>query len=748
VYHKNLITGKWDELLTTHAESVYDIKKPTAVLRVLNSYLTIKIPQIYVNTGQLSSTIRVDLYQTKGKINLPLVDYRGDAVSITWKTWDSTEAGDMYSSALPNMNVAAYSEETVIGGKNEMDLDTLRTNVINNATGPIRQAITPAQLETQIRNAGYDVVKNVDNVTDRVLLATREMPSPELVKATNATSATNKLLTAAAASIETLTISTEALAGLSTVVDNGASLTITPDTLYQITDGITKPVANSEIKRLLALPPDKRALEVTNGSYLYTPFHYVYDTNNNAFEIRPYYLDDPVAESKVFVKQNDTTMMLAGTSAYGLVRSTNGYILRVTTRSDDTYKLIPDNQIFAQLAFVPFGERDRAYLNGKLVGKTDTGERVFDFDLATSFNVDANDNLDLTKFTMYNSEARITKSALLNTFDLVYSTSAVLSSRWTPNAVDQVLGRHLLPNQIAGINHERVKLKFGEALEMLWTRARTVVSSLEYEVWEEDQQAFYSEDIYEYGADGTKLSIVDGQLQYTILHHKGDPILDGNGDITYEYRKGDLKRDSSNQLIQSNPRGVLRQIDLMLLEGVYWFATDTTTATYRTALTNALVKWIVNDLETFKEVLLDKTRIYFYPKTTSGMIGVYVLDEVRTNIPAGQAFSVTLGVAKQVYDNTNLKGRIEETTVSVISSALKQKTVSMSDIVDKLRTAYGSDVVDIQITGLGGVEDYSVVTVAEDTDRLSIRKRLVALADGTLAAEEDVSITFRKVISL
>jgi hypothetical protein len=747
VYHKNTRTGTWDELLTTHAESVYDVKRPTAVLRVLNGFLAVKIPQIYVTTGQLFSTIRVDLYQTKGQVNLPLIDYRGDAVSVTWKTFDSNEESNPFSAALPNMNVAVYSNDTVIGGKNEMDMSTLRTNVINNATGAIREPITPAQLETQIRNAGYDVVKNVDNVTNRVFLATREMPSPELVKATNATSSGNKLLTAAAASIETLTISTEALAGLSTVMDNGASLTITPETVYQITDGVTRPVKEAEIKRLLALPPDKRALAVTNGNFLTTPFHYVVDTTNNAFEIRPYYLNDPEAESKVFVKQNDTTMMLVGTSTYALLRTANGYTLRVVTRSDETYKAIPDNQVFAQLAYIPFGERDRAYLNGTLVGKTESDERVFDFNLATTFNVDANNMLDLTKFTMYNSEARITKSSLLNSFDLVYSTSAILSGRWLANQVDDYVGHHLLPNQVAGINHERIKLKFGEALDMLWTRARSVVSSIVYEAWEEDQQAFYLNDVYEYGADGTKLKIVDGVLVYTVLHHKGDPILGSDGKPTYRHRKGDLKRDSSGQLIQENPRGMLRQIDLMLIEGVYWFATDTTTATYRTALTNALVKWIANDLETFKGALLDKTRIYFYPKTTNGMISVFILDEARTNIPAGQAFNVTLGVSKQVYDNPNLKGRLEETTVSVLSEALKHKTVSISEILDNLRQAYGSDVVDVQITGLGGIENYSVVTVADDTDRLSIRKRLVALADGTLAAEEDVTISFRKVIT-
>lgn len=746
VYHKNPKTKKWDELATTHAETVYDIQKPTAVLRVLNGFLLVKIPQIYVSTDQLSSSIRVDLYQTKGAINVPLADYRGDAVSITWKSWDSNEATNPFSAALPGMNVAVYSEETVIDGKNEMPFEELRSNVVNNATGPIQKAITPAMLETMIRNAGYGVVKNVDNVTNRVYLATREMPSPDIIKATNAASNGKKLLTSAAASIETLTTSMEALARLTTVYNNGESLTVTPKTLYQIVDGITKPVNETEVARILALPPDKRAQEVTNGNYLYTPFHYVLDTSNSAFEIRPYYLDDPVAESKVFVKQNDTTLMLVGTANYALVRAANGYLLRVYTRSDDAYKAIPDNQVFVQLAYIPFGERDRAYLNGTLVGKTNAGERVFDFALDTSFNVDANDNLDLTTFTMYNAESRITKTPLFNAFDLVYSTSAVLSGRWVTNEVDNVLGRHLLPNQVAGINHERLKLKFGEALEMLWTRARSVVSSIVYDAWEEDAQAFYKQDIYQYNGDGTKLSIVDGKLQYTVLHKKGDPVLDADGNITYEHRKGDLKRDLKGELIPVNPRGMLRQIDLMLLEGVYWFATDTLTATYRTSLTNALVKWIANDLESFKDSLLDKTRIYFYPKTTSGSIPVYVLDEAKTSIPAGQAFTVTLGVSKQVYDNDTLRERLKESTVSVLSDSLKQATVSMSTVTEALKKAYGSDVIDIQISNLGGSANYSVVTVAEETDRLSIRKRLVALADGTLAAEEDVTVQFRKAI--
>ena len=743
VYHQHALTGEWEELITTHADGIYDATVPTAVLRVSDEILTVSIPQVYVNSGLLTTRIRVDVYQTRGAINLPLGEYNAGSFGIIWQSFDSNERNNPYSAALANMNVAVYSDEAVMGGRSAMGFDELRRNVINNAVGPIRQAVTLAQLRAKLNNAGYELVQNIDNITNRVYLATREMPSPDIVTATTAATTGNKLLTAAAASIETLTVSAELLAQLPSVVNNGDSMTITPSTFYKIVDGVARVVAQSEIDRIKALPADKQALEVTNANYLCTPFHYVLDMSNNAFEIRPYYLDNPAAITKVFVKQNDTTLMLAGTSVYGLLRTATGYKLRVQTRSDDVYKALPDSQVFAQLAYIPVGERDRAYLNGVMVGKTEAGERVFDFDLSTTFNVDANDNLELSRFTMYNSEPRITKTPLTSEFDIVYSTSAVLSSRWTPNEVDTVLGRHLLPNQVAGINHERIKLHFGDGLDMLWTRARTVAASMVYEKWEEDKQAFYTTDVYAYGEDGTRLKVVDGQLVYTLLHKAGDPVLDGDGQPTYEYRKGDLKRDAAGNPIPVNQRGLLRQIELMLLEGAYWFATDPTTTSYRTTLTRAVVSWLINDLESFKEGLLDKTRIYFYPKTTLGSIQVYVWDDVQLSVNAAQSFTVTLAVPKQVYDNMNLRERLKIATISVLSKQLQEKTVAVSKIIEALRETYGkNDVIDVQLSGLGGEANYPVMTVASPTDRLSIRKRLVALADGKLAAEEDVTCRF------
>lgn len=731
----------WIEMLTTHADTVYDVTQPTAVLRLLGNKLLVKIPQIYVNSGALRGKIRVDVYQTRGAISMPLKEYPSKAVTIKWEAYDANDV-TKFTAPLEAITVIGYSNDTVTDGADGMDFETLRTNVINNTVGPVDVSITPTQIKTALVRKGYEVTTNVDNVTNRVFLAVRSMPSPAIVTATTAVSSSgNQLLTAAAASIETLNVTTDQLTTMKGVIDNGTSLTLTPDMLYQIVDGLTVPVKDSVIASLKALPTDKRALAVTNGNFLYTPFHYVLDMTNNAFEMRPYYLDSPVVESKQFRGQNDTTLIQLTTDLFGILRTVNGYMIQIVTLSDDKYKAISDSEVFAQLSYTPYGERDRAYLNGVLVGKTDLGERIFNFDLSTTFNVDGNDNLELTKFTMYNTERRITSAALLESIDILYSTSETMSLKWKPNDIDQILGRHLLPQTVAGITRETLKVRFGQSLNMLWARARTVIGSTPVKTYATDVLAVYKNDVFLRDANGSAISIINGEPVTNYLHHKGDPIL-VDGVQAYEHRKGDVVLDANGNPVPASERGLMRQLDMLLIDATYIFATDSTTTTYRQNLTEAVVKWLVSDLASFKGKLLDLTRIYFYPKTTSGVIKVMVGDRIQKAMMAGQSFNVSLSVSKTVFDNADLRELLTRATVTTIARILQSSTVSSSEIVIALGKAYGDDVISVQVSGLGGNQNYPALTVLDATDRLSIRKRLVATADDTLVVEEDVTVSF------
>lgn len=726
-------SGNWQEIATTYTEQVYDIATPTAVLSVVDNVVTVKVPQIYTSTGQLNKGIRMDVYQTKGPLNLLLGEYPIGTFVATWMNYDKADDTVFTAPMSQLRSISPYSEAVVSGGAAALPFAELRRRVIQNAVGQRQVPITNVQIQEALADSGYSIVTNVDNITNRVFLATRPMPDP-----TN-----TKLLTAAAASIATVGFSITDAVRLDSVIDNGSSVTVTPQTLFKNVDGITSMVPSSELRAVLALSPEKRSVVVTAANYLYTPFHYVLDTANNEFACRAYYLDSPSVITKLYVAENDTTLQQVATGTYQITRISTGYRLTVTTKSAAAFQNLPDDEVFAQLAYTPAGEKLKAYINGVPAGKTTAGERIFTFDLSTNFKIDSNNNLNLTQFSMFSEELISSFAALLTDFDILYATSAAMPKTWVPNQVDAVLGKFLLPAQIAGLSHETLRIKFGQTLDTLWARSRSVVSTALYAKWEVDVPRYYDSNIYQTDANGSAVQIINGQPQFVLLHSKGDPVLDDQGNPVYLHRQGDVKLDSgTGQPIVLNPRGLIRQVDFMLIEGVYWFATDPITTGYRSDLTATVVGWLTSDLEALTAQLLEQTRLYFFPKTTLGSVDVMVANGLTKTIAAGQAFQVTLYVSAQVFANADLRARLSQSTVTVIDDQLTGSTVSLDAITTALRAQYGNDVISVQVTGLGGTEAYPAVTILNEEDRLSIRKRLTALADGSLIAEEDVTVTF------
>lgn len=729
--------GLWQEIATTHSEQVYDPLVPTAVLRVIDGLVRVTIPQIYTNSKLLNKQVRIDVYQTKGPLEMLLGEYAVNAFTTTWISYDKNDS-TVFSAPLKTLRSAAiYSDRALFGGRNALSFLQLRQRILKNATGGVDIPITNNQLESKLENQGYEVVKSIDHLTNRVFIATRDMPIPE----------DQRLITAAAASISSLTVDMASLALLPTVVDNGSAVTLSPNTIYRNINGVTSIVPATEIAALQALPAEQRALMITNGNFLYTPFHYVLDTANQEFDLRPYYLDAPEIATKLFVAENDTTLIQVATDAYGIERTANGYAITIVTSSDQAYKDLADEDVFVQLAFIPAGEKDRAYINGELIGYAEGGERIYRFEVSTTYHVDKNHAIYLDSFHMYSSDPMILPTALLTDMDVIYSTSVTLGSQWKANRVDQVLGRFLLPNRIAGLAHETLRVQFGEALTTLWARSRSMISAMPYETWAVDVPRVYEKD--EFVRDGTTGSAItideDGHATFSYLHRAGDPVLDINGQPTYLHRKGDVKLDpDTGEPMVAGPRSMLRQIDLMLIEGPYWFATDATAVNYRRTMVGTVVDWLISDLQSLTPRLLDQTRIYYYPKTTQGSINVMIEEGITKTIAAGQAFRVTLYVSDTVHKNLELRERLEKVTVSTLSAVVGELVVSTDIITTALREQYGTDVIAFEVEGLGGEANLPALTVLDSANRCSIRKRLVALADDSLIVQEDVTCIFKR----
>ena len=732
VYHQE-DNNTWTEIKTTYTTEIYDIKTPTAVVKINDKIVTVEIPQIYTLTKLMNRNIRIDIYQTKGPINMILSNYAIDNFGAKWLAVDKNDETEYVSPLSTFRTIMTFSKYNVNGGTNGITFETLRKRVLTHSVGDQKLPITPDQLNVLFQDNGYDVVKNVDVITNRIFLATRDLPSPS-----------NKITrTPANAAIASIEMSMEEIVGLSGVIDNGLRLTITSDAIYSQANGITKHVTSEEVASIVAQPADSQATIITNGNYFFSPFHYILDATSNEFELRPYYLDSPEFLAKIFVAENDTTLLKVSVSSYNVVKTTTGYSITILTESGDSYKELSDENIFVQLGYYPPGEKDRAYLNGRLVVQNKDKERIFRFDIQTNFDIDTDDNLYLTNFLMYTEDQKTLPTKLVMDFDIIFTTNIDVGGQYLRSSIEDAMGEFILPNNSKAINHEKLRLKFGDDLTTLWARNRTVVSARSYRRYDVDVPAIYAKDIYETDiTTGTNFKIENGQVIYNLVHKKGDPVLDDDGNQAYAYRKGDLILDDQQKPILVSPRKIVRHCDIFLIDGIYWFATSRPVVDYKRELTNTLVNWLTNDLSDIENVLLEQTRIYFYPKTTIGGIDVIVNEGTKIQLSAQQSVTLTLYVPDRVYSNDKLKETIIENSIVTLMEVFKESQLSISGIEEKLRNIYKDDVIEIRLTGFGGDNNIRVVSIVDQTSRCSIKKRLVALADNTLTLTDDVNVTF------
>lgn len=724
----------WTEIRTTHTEQVYDPLNITAVLRVEPNMLNVNIPQIYTNTGNRQAKVRVDVYQTKGGITLDMADYKTADYEQTWKPIDPRE-NTIFVAPINTLNSAmVFSNDIATGGREELSFEELRERVLLNAVGTPSIPITNVQISKALKDKGYDIVPNIDVVTNRVFLATRLLPPPN----------NQSLITAAALSIQSSVFTMEEAVAIGTVIDNGKSITITPDTIYQNVNGKLKMVPKSAVDALKNLPPERLAATVTAGGYYFSPWHYVLQLTDNEFDVRAYYLEEPKADTKFFIDENPTTLLQVSTKGYDIYKDATGYYLEVSTQSSDEFKALRDDEVFVQIAYVPQNEKERAYQNGVLVGKDpQTGERKYRFSLATNFNVTNENGLQLKDFFMFTVDPRLTDAPLTTDFDIFYTTNRQMDTQWAPDNTDKILGKFLLPSRIAAITHEKIRVTFGQHLRNLWTQSRSFPTSIKYERYQVDVPRLYTEDVWRINpATGSTIFWENGQPKQYLEHAKGTPVLGPDGTPEIKFKAGDVIMDAEGNPIPLSGRKIYRQVDFMLAEAAYWFANDTVAVRYRREMTNILVKWITGDLAEIESRLLEQTRIYFYPKMTTGMIDVMHGSSLETTINAGQAFRVDLAVSAEVYSNEDLKSQLNRKTVISLGKSLEGEVVSTSDAISSLRTEYGTDVINVKLSGLGGDANFSVVTVVKATDRLSIRKKLVAQPDGYLIVTEDVSVNF------
>lgn len=726
---------QWREIHTTHSDLVYDPRDPTAQLYLLDDRLRVDIPYIYIERGLISNSLRIDIYTTQGNIEHCLGRYEPRNFRASWR--DYSKEPSEYVSPIRSFNaITIFADDCIRGGKDAMSFEDLRERVIENASGDVDIPITPAHLESELGRMGYEIEKNVDHVTNRIYIATRTMTRPDV------TVDINSVL---GLTIRTLEERVEELTAIDTVYDNRQRATIASGTLFERKDGRLYIVDQSEIDELEDISDEKLIERVNDRDYLYTPFHYVLDLNDDLFDLRCYYLDEPRIKSKTFIDENSALGYQVSSRRYGISKERKGFRLVLETLSGDALKEIDQDRVHAFLFFEPDGESNYAYCEGVCLGRrSENDELLFEFDIETNFDIDDEHRLLTTNFQI--SEGADTDYAigLDSKMDLLFAIEPDDPEDFDRSDLDEVLPTFLTNDSTYAVSRERLNVEFGQSLDGLWRRARTIVRSQSYETYDHDVPAYYEEPVFERDEDGLLVIEYDedsGEVDYNLLHEAGDPVLDDDGEQVYRARAGDRKVDENGDPIELEPRKKTRQFDLLLIEGVFAFVTEESSKRYLEESLRNIVEWATEDIDSIQEQMLENTRLWLYPRSTIGDVSVLVEDGVSTTIDSEQNFVVTYYLDHRRYSDSDLREELERIAVEEIDEELSQRVVSTSAIVNRIHERIGDEIIDVGVSGFGE-KNYQVLTVQEGSSRLGIKKRLWRRSDHTLAVEDDVEIRF------
>lgn len=722
-------SNEWIEIRTTHTDQVYDPYVATAALTVYSGYLRVFIPPVYILNGLITGNVRVDVYSTKGAIDVNFSNYQVDAFQTKLKAVDFTNDIDTYTNAFSQITYFSVTSEVVSDGSTAIDLMTLRDAVINNSIGDRQLPITQAQLAYTVDTKGFDLYKNIDVVTNRVFCVSKDLPVSE-----DRFPIPPMLVTLA-----TLISTIQQLQESPSVVSHNNRLTIPSYTLFKLTGSHLSLI--EDFRNSMTLTEFLSA--VNAQTLLMNPFHYVLDYETNEVDWRAYSLDFPTVDTLNFIYQNTTIGFVVNTNTYTVEKTATGYVLTITTKSGTIYKQMANSTVGAQLVYTPPGETFEAYLNGEYMGLTSDGERVFRFVIETSFDVDSNDWLQLTNFQIPSDSNVVLPTRLTEEFKILHYTT-LIPSGFVQSDSDLLLGGFLSDVPIYVSTEESLSIKFGDALSRLWRHYRSAVGGLGYRKYTEDVPMFYDEDVYEIDPKtGLFFSMGDDcTFRTNLLHHKNEIVKDAQGAIVYKYRAGDVMLDANGDPIIETPIDTNQYMDMVMIDYKAFLATRSDHVDYRKNTIKTIVSWIVNDLAELDDILLEQTRLYFTPRRNIGQVLVMVSDGVTQHIDIAQSLKVSFYVKNATYNDLSIRESINYRTVQILSDQLALQRVSISDMIIALKTEFQDTIDTVSITGLGGSYDLKLCLVNEDNVHLALKKLLVRQSDGELVINNDVTIEY------
>lgn len=544
---------QWVEMSETLSDVIYNPSIPTANVKVLSDIhmVEVSIPQVYFTNNMIGNRIMCLLYTTEGELDIDIRNYKADQFSASFLV-DDKVVDDTYSAFLkriPTLQVIPLNSR-ISNGSNGKTFAQMKNRVVNTIGGD-DLLVTPQQISAHITDMGFNVYKYIDNITQRIYIASRVITDSNknvIAAGEFMTTITSDMLKKAGYDKEYNTI--RVIDDLSTNNDAHEYL-VMPDTIFKydsITDSMI-PLSRYEVKHLLQDSTTEEMIEYLNSdTYTWTPFHVKISTTDDLPIAGVYDLLEPNISNLTFSGENTSTntqVSMYGHNIQHLGKGTEGYRLMISLyKTSDLSNIKVYDDVTAKENIVVIlrtksSDETPIFLKGEYYGENADGKDLIRFDIKTDYRLQSNDTIDSTAFTQINEYASGPSRCYLplnHKYELLFFAKKDLVPGEEAMAVSNSIAD--IPKEVKSLDMvwlatQTIDIELGKPVSSLKSNMFVTIQGEKYNTYDTTTFATYISDVFKRyevnvtDADGTE-------------HFAGDFVLDENGDLIIEKYAGDI----------------------------------------------------------------------------------------------------------------------------------------------------------------------------------------------------------------
>lgn len=695
--YKNSKNGLYQRLPIYLNEEYIDPRNPGVYMNIGDTTEVLyKIPDIYILGNKVSGNVNIKVYETQGDKFMALNMYDAQSYVIKLENTNKNES----ASKSKYVEIMAISNGVLVGGRNALSLEELRKAIIYNSTGDIDLPVTEQQISRMGEMNGYVVNKVIDVLTNRLYTASKSLPSDK----------GRYVLSKPDMFFNTVQFVLGDYMNHPNVLIAENQFTIKSKSLFKEKNSIITLLSDIELQSIESMSTKVKLSYLKENKIFYNPYYYIIEKNDQYSYCRIYDLDRPVLDTTKVDGKNINVSYRVNIDKWTLDKYTHGYKLYMTLSGNSELEKIDQSNLKIQLVLPLSGDNTKVYFDS--IYDVNTGYHIID--IRTNLHITSDGYMPITNG--YSTLATRLVSLRTPCTFYVYTNDPTVN-----DPSKYIIGEVYTPNKenIVVFNKETSYITFGKELKYIWNKLFNSYTERKYKEYTEDVPLVYEKDVYKVFSNGL---IHDENLNTEIIHHKGDPVLNAEGQPIYQYRKGDVILDDLGRPIIDLESGVIRFIDISMIEYEFLLANSVSYVNYLKLVMDVYEQYIIEDMESLNSKLIENTKILY--KSFRSSVPLKILsDGVDLAVPNIISPKVILYVDRNIQISNEEEENFKNTIGDILDDELNKDVVILSDIKNTIKMTLSDIVHGISIFGITK-ENYEIVRINSPLNRFCLTKML------------------------